>query len=548
VQVDPVHGSNLREYLALLRTRKWTIILIATLVVTSTFYFSYRQTPLYRAETRILVKALPSDPQSLYTVPVNLDTESQIVASEPVALLVSDDLGGHQLPDELLNGLSAQGVTNTEVLTIAYTSPDPRFARDAANAFARNYLTYREREAAKVFRAVKKVAQRQVESATRQLADLTASLREAQRSNDSVTAAALETQRSTLIARLGILQQRLEDVQANGGGRLSGGQIIEPAQLPSSPSSPNYAQNLLMGGLLGVAFGVGMAFLRDRLEKRFRSRSDIEQALNAPVLAMIPKFRTRKRKATSRLVVVADPSSTASESYRTLRTNIQFITSQGDTKSLVVTSPSAGEGKTVTTANLGLAFADAGSNVLVVSGDLRRPALAHYIGVGNGHGLSDYLAGRVDDLWSLIKTLDKPALHVLPSGTVPPNPAELLASARFKRVVAELEDKFDAVLFDSPPTLPVADAVILGARVSATIMVIDANTTHRSATARAKEELERVGARIIGSVLNAFDPSDSPYYYEPYYLSQYRGESAQGQTNGRADVAEAGMSIGSSRR
>lgn len=186
---------------------------------------------------------------------------------------------------------------------------------------------------------------------------------------------------------------------------------------------------------------------------------------------------------------------------------------------MLITSPSAGEGKTISTANLAVALAQAGQRVIVVSGDLRRPAIEDHFNLdkrARSGGLSTFLSGQDGDLFELIRDPGIQRVRVLPSGPVPPNPAELLASPRLGELVAELEEACDLVLFDSPPLLAVTDSAILASKVRAAILVIDANSTHRSAALRAKEELERNGGVLLGSMLNAFDPASSPYGYGSY--------------------------------
>jgi capsular exopolysaccharide synthesis family protein len=275
-----------------------------------------------------------------------------------------------------------------------------------------------------------------------------------------------------------------------------------------------------MGAIFGLALGVGMAFLRERLDDRFRGRPDVEQAMEAPVLATVPRFPKERRSR--ELIVVSEPKGAASEAYRNLRTSLQFLLTQRGAKTLLITSPSEHEGKTATTANLGFALAQAGQNVILVSGDLRRPQLEKYFGVKAEVGLSTYLLGEVDDIGQIVLgDPSLPGLRLLPSGPVPSNPAELLTSPRVGELVAELEAHSDIVIFDAPPVLPVADSVILGSHVGLAVLILDAANTQRSAAVHAKELLQRVGTEVIGCVLNAFDASGSPYYYEPYYYSQY---------------------------
>jgi capsular exopolysaccharide synthesis family protein len=293
--------------------------------------------------------------------------------------------------------------------------------------------------------------------------------------------------------------------------------VLAPASEPTSPSSPNLMRNGLLAGFLGLALGVGFAFLRERLQDRFKGREDVERVLTAPVLATIPRFSGKQKTEADKLVVSKDPTGVASEAYRGLRTNLEFISSTTGRNSFLITSPSAAEGKTVTTANLALAFAQSGRRTIVISADLRRPTIERIFGMRSEEGLSNYLAGQTDDLQKIIVNPGIPNLRILPTGPVPPNPSELMTSPRLAELVIDLEGASDILLIDCAPTLPIADATIIGKHVGGVVLVVHADNTRRGAADHAKTELLNVGGRLAGGVLNAFDPSTSPYsYYQTY--------------------------------
>lgn len=522
-QAEAAQGQavDLREYLAVLRARKWTILLVAALVIGSALFFSYQQTPRYTAESRVLVAALATNPGDLYAPIPTLETEIEVLRSEPVADLVREDLGTTQTPQGLLGGLTATIVTDSDVIIVAYNATDPTFARDASTSFAQNYLGYRRQQALEALLASQQAIEERLEFVQTQMSDLDEEIADARAAGESQEARVLQTQRTALVARLGVLQQQLSDVQPDATVRRGGGQVIQPASVPTSPSSPDHIRNGLLAAFLGLALGIGLAFLRERLDDRFRGRADVERALEAPVVATIPKFKAHKDPR-RRVVVLTDPKGSSTEAYRSLRTNLQFILMQRNIKSLLITSASAGEGKTVTATNLGVALAQAGQKVLLISADLRKPTLEKYFGLERGEGLSTLLMDPNANSWNLIRDTNVQNLRLLPSGGIPHNPAELLTSARMGELIKEFEAIFDVILFDAPPVLPVADASVLGSHLGGAIIVVDAGETNRTAVVHAREELERVGTSILGSVLNAFDPSSSPYYYyEPYYRYYY---------------------------
>jgi capsular exopolysaccharide synthesis family protein len=286
---------------------------------------------------------------------------------------------------------------------------------------------------------------------------------------------------------------------------------LTPAQeatVASEPVSPNVSLNIALGALVGLALGLGIAVLRETLETRIRNERDVTQLTDVPILGGIvfdPKAGERP------LIVHVDPRSPRAESFRTLRTNLQFLDVGRTERAFVVTSSIESEGKSTTGANLAIALADAGSRVLIVDADLRRPKLADYMGMEGAVGLTDVLIGRAE-LDDVVQPWGKGGLFVLPAGMVPPNPSELLGSARMTALIAQFNATFDVVLFDSPPLLPVTDAAILAKNVGGAIIVVAAGRTHKNQLKSAISALDNVGAPVSGLVLTML-PTKGPDAY-----------------------------------
>ncbi|MGI8773555.1 MAG: polysaccharide biosynthesis tyrosine autokinase [Actinomycetota bacterium] len=512
MDVEPGSGqTDLRDYLQVVKTRKRSILLIVLLVVGAALGVSYLQTPLYRSEARVLLEADPS-----VSLALDVSTQVEVVASDPIAELVKDDLGIETDTAPLLGGLDVKLVPDTRVLEISYVSTDPEAAQRAAASFASSYIDYRLEEAISRTALQQEAAQERVDEVAEELAELERRLAVAEGSRDETLSNTLEIERNALIARLGVLQQRLADVAADPSTMFEAS-VIEAARVPGVPFAPSHIRNGALALFLGLALGIGLAFLRERLQDRLRDRDDIERALGVPVLATIPRYRPLKGGG-GMPIAIAQPGGGAAEVYRSLRANVQFIAARQGIKSILITSAAAGEGKTVMTANLGAVLAHAGHRVILVSADLRRPMLENSFGMlPPSQGLSTWLAGPEEDPWELIQDPGITNLRIVPSGPRPPNPAELLSSPKMRNLISMLEENSDLVLFDSPPVLAVADGPVIGRHTGGAVLVVDGNSTHRSAVVRAKEELERTGGVLIGAVLNSVDPSKTPYYYAGDY-------------------------------
>ncbi|WP_165067508.1 polysaccharide biosynthesis tyrosine autokinase [Marisediminicola senii] len=302
----------------------------------------------------------------------------------------------------------------------------------------------------------------------------------------------------------------------------------QEATVPSAPISPNVPLNILLGALVGAVVGLGSAVLRETLDTRIRNERDVEQVTTVPIIGGIvfdPKAKDRP------LIVHADPRSPRAESFRTLRTNLQYLDADRVDRSFVVTSSIQSEGKSTTAANLAIALADTGARVLLIDADLRRPKVADYMDLEGAVGLTDVLIGRAD-LKDVLQPWGRKELFVLPAGHIPPNPSELLGSTAMTHLVNEFNRAFDVVIFDSPPLLPVTDAAILTKIVGGALVVVAAGRTHKNQLKAAISALTNVGAPVSGLVLTML-PTKGPdaYGYGRYgYGYGYGDTSAPGES------------------
>jgi len=299
--------------------------------------------------------------------------------------------------------------------------------------------------------------------------------------------------------------------------------VVEPAALPKEPVSPRTLLNTALAGTVGAMLAVGVVFLIEYLDDTIKTPDDAQRELALPTLGTIPRI-ARVKSLRDSLVTFKHPRSPVSEAYRVLRTNVQFSTVGNPASALLVTSAAPLEGKSTTAANLGVVMAQAGKKVVLVDCDLRRPALHGMFDLRRAAGLTDLLVDEGLHLEEVLLQTSVDGLRLLPSGTLPPNPAELLGSEGMKRLLARLEEEADVVILDTPPALAVADASILASHSPGVLLVVGAGKTRSEACRQGKEALAKAGGRLLGVVLNKVVPRGGGYYYYHYYSS---GESEE---------------------
>lgn len=324
--------------------------------------------------------------------------------------------------------------------------------------------------------------------------------------------------------------------EADDGGRV---QLIDEAVTPTFAISPNRTRNAAYSLVFGLALGIALALLLERLDDTVRSPDELREKMDVTVVGIIPAIDTADSAAAGaasptigRLVTHADPRSPVAEAYRSLRTNLAFARTTKPVQSIVVASPGPGDGKSTTAANLAITFAQQGQRTLLVDADMRRAVLDKTFGVARTPGLTDVIVGAATLEDAACET-QVPNLFVLPSGQFPPNPSELLGSPAMRETLRAAKEQFDVVLFDSPPLLAVTDAAVLSTLVDGTILVVRTASTAREAVRRALSQLRAVHGRILGAVLNDVDVRGTGYYggYGYYYYSY--GPEANGDGNGR---------------
>lgn len=469
---------ELRDYLRVLH-RNWIIVVALTILGGAGAYgWSLLQTPTYQANTQLYV-SVRSDAAGASELVQGTSFARQavvsfvdVVDSALVLDRVINDLDLDVSAQQLAQTVQASSPTDSVIISINVSNTDAEKAASIANSIGTNFAD---------------VVVNQLEKPE----------------GDAVSLVRVET--------------------------------IEPALVPTSPSSPRIPINVVLGVVLGLALGLGIAILRSILDTRIHSLHDIEAATAAPVLGGIALDPDAKKRP---LIVHADPRNPRAESFRSLRTNLQFIDVDGETRSFVVSSAGPGEGKSTTTANLAIALAETGARVALVDGDLRLPRVADYMGIEGGVGLTDVLIGRAE-LVDVLQQWGTGKLFVLPSGRTPPNPSELLGSQAMQRTLEALASAFDYVLIDAPPLLLVTDAAVVSRFTSGVLMVAASGTTKKPQLTAAVEKLDAIGSRLFGVIVTML-PSRGPdsYSYGSYSYAETSSPDSRAKSGSRRNRRE----------
>lgn len=326
------------------------------------------------------------------------------------------------------------------------------------------------------------------------------------------------------------LLQRFKEVGVAAGIGTNNISVVDEAKAPGAPYTPNLRKNALLALMLGLLGGVGLAFLFEHLDDTFRKPEDLEKLLGLPVLGVIPM--TKQERGDKRAIALIghdDSRSAFAEAYRSVRTALQFSTASGVPRLLAVTSAMVSEGKSTTAISLAIQFAQAGKRTLLIEADLRKPSLHKALQLDNQTGLTNYLAGGEVHPADITRPTHIPNLFAIPSGPLPPNPAELLSSGRMVALLTLAAEKFDQVVLDSPPLLGLADALIIGNLCEGILLTVEMGSTPRGYVQGAFKRLRGARVHVLGTILTKLEARLGAYghyrSYYYYYHTSYYGET-----------------------
>ena len=532
-ELEP-EGLTLRDYIGVVWRRKWIIALVVIVAAGSAYYFASKQTKMYSTSGTIIYKQQLdlADPLNTgYTDVQGIDREMASIndmISGPTlqaaigAILKKEGVDGGSgfsvTAAQASSGSSSSNSSSAGSNVVVFTgdSASPALAAAGANAAAQAYVDWNQELQRKQISAAIPVVQTQLNK--------------------------YGTPESKLTSDYVMLKQRLQDLQILQATATGNYQVLSPAPVPVAPYAPKPLRSAILGFAVGLFAGIGLAFLLEQFDTRVRKPDEIAALLRLPILGRIPKIRTKTINEPLP-VTLRHPDGHIAESFRMVRTNLDFMAVDNDVNSIAITSCMKGEGKSVCLANLAVTMALAGKKVVIVDADLRRPRQHKFFGAENKAGVSTVAAGTSTLLQSLVpvqmqapddggpghkefadwsKGADSQSrLYLLPSGPLPPNPGEIVSSRRFATIIETLTQEADLVMVDTPAMLAVGDTSAIAANVDGLVFLADMHMIRKPQLMTAADQLMRLPTKMLGIVVRLYGKRGSRYYYAPGYYYKY---------------------------
>lgn len=524
---------SIDEYVSVLK-RRWLWIVVPALVLGGFALFrGVNATPVYSAQAQLLLQQntfsdVVNPGQALQDPNRALQNELVKINSELVRDAVAEAYGGPVSVRALAGG-------EDDVIIISASAATGREAAEKANVYATTYQDVRIETQLEDITGAMKVVQQQIDDFSTQIEELDAPLAAIDEqlllidTNDpryNVLVNSRERERQRTDAARNEARNQLNEYQNRGqvlqlSERLvpTGGiQVVNAATVPSTPISPTVPRDVVQSIIIGLFLGLALAFARDQFDDALRSKADVERAARGvPTLGLVPFDTASSDVRAPELSTLVAPMSATAESYRGLRTALQYTSLERPIKILQITSASAGETKTTSLSNLAMTFALSGKRVVVVDCDLRKPKVHRFMQVDGTKGFTSVVLGDLTLDEALQTSPLHPNIDVLPSGYLPPNPSELLNHDRTDRILRSLTERYAIVFVDCPPVLPVTDALVVSRYADATLFMVMANRTTKRNARRAIEMLRQVGAPLVGTVISGAADQDTYGSLYEYY-------------------------------
>jgi non-specific protein-tyrosine kinase len=533
--------ESILEYAQILLHWLWLLILAALVAGMAAYYITNRQPRIYQTSTLMMVNGASGSQydssSSIYLGMQLASTYSRTMTTKPILDAVSAKLGYEVDSDSI----KIQQIEGTQLINITVTDTDPQRAADIANTLVTVFADQVMSDQSSRYIDLRTNLETELANTDKQISSINARLAaiptdtagNAINPNDVATRAQLETSLSQYEQARSYLVSDYQQLMLSEV--LSTSTVVQkdPAVANPLPIQPQPMRSALLAAVVGFMIAAGVIFLITFLEDTIRDPEEVTRKWGVPVLGVISRYGS----TATPIITVSQPRAPVSESFRSLRTNLQFASVAAPLKTILVTSPSPEDGKTSVVANLANVVSQNNRKVLVIDGDLRKPRIHKIFQLPNRIGLTDYFLHAQERLNGVIKKTEIKSLFVITSGNLPPNPSELLGSERMQEVVETLSSHFDPIFIDTPPLLAVTDALVLAPRVDGVILVIDPAKTKRAALQHSIEQLKQVNANLLGVVLNNVKISRSHYYYNrDYYYGKPYGKAAEESGGSGADT------------
>lgn len=512
---------DLRQLLRIAQRRGWIIVVLALIAGAAAYVDASRDTPMYRASATMLVSRPPSvglvDARAPYSEERILLTYEMMITSDAMRELVADALGVESLP----TGISASTIPDTQLMVITSTDADPDRAALVANTVVTEFQDYVTAQALERATVARSGLAGQVEALEGRLSEVDSdilSLNTPENVDDVIIQQRivdLGLERSRINQALIDLNTQAVTLDSTMLANTAQVELYDPAIAPGSAFAPVPRSAMSRGLMAGLLLGIAVVALLEYLDNTVKPERPMHRLMGAPLLASVPMMRLRS--GSEQLFTVDQPASHASESIRLLRTNLEFAAATKPINLVAVTSPGAGEGKSTVCANLAVAMAQAGKRTVLIDADLRKPTQQQIFGISNARGLTTLLTDPAKPWTGQAVSVAPLGLRVITSGPIPPNPSDLVSSARFEALLGQIKSEVDLVIIDSPPVLAASDALAIASHTDGVILICQSHVTRVDALRHAARSIDQGGIRVIGGVLNQQKGAAGMGYYGEVY-------------------------------
>ena len=520
---------EIKAYITPLLKYWWLLALATVVAMISSFIVTSQQPPVYQARTTMVIgrAVYEANPNSadFYLNQQLASFYADLANRGPIRSATMSNLGIEWLPEYIVRPLP-----NSQLIEIAVTDTSPIRAQAVANELANQLILQtpgnpdQQDEERRIF------IEEQLQSLEESISETQDEIQQKQSELEDLTSARqiADTQQEILLleSKLTTLQTNYSNLLANTTeGARNTLTIIEPASLPSSPVGPDRLMIILLSSIIAFTIAAGAAYLLDYLDDTFSSSEQITSILKLPVIGVIANVGNNNHG----IYVNEEPNSPVAESFRVLRSNLEFANIDNPLKIILVSSSGVGDGKSFVAVNLAMIFALAGKKVLLMDADMRKPKIHQYLGISNDNGLSDFFLGN-KDFYSVFSSSPDGKIGVITAGNPPPNPAEIMVSKKMDLLLENIRKLTDIVIIDGPPLL-LADSITLSKKVDGTLLVIRYGISRRGATTSAMKQLNHSGANVLGVVFNNAPINREGYSGWYNYYKEYSADLSSSNGN-----------------